>query len=585
MMTQTPDIEQMQLEGALADFRHARRQAALYDIWARWQGQSSDLLDYESLEPYLQPESAQKQGLQSIPLDAIVGSVGRPSDFTRDFMPRRASDEERWARVKVAVNHQGGLPPIEVYQTGDVYFVLDGNHRVSIARRNGDSHIDAYVTKIPTTIPLSTEDNIDAIICRAQHQAFMADTDLTNSRPHAHIELTSCGHYRQLRNAIDEHHRHLRQTKPDTTYTQAAADWYDQHYLPVIHTVRQRGILRDFPNRTEADLYVWLLEWGQYLGQQLGWSPPLAEAAPEMAADKKSNRFTKLGRRLLEVVTPQPLAPAPEPGQWRQEKLAARATATPHRHHTLFADTLVFIEDTDPDWWALSQGLTIAQRENGRVHGLYVAPDEQTLNLRQSSLQAAFQERCADQQILGDINFIVGNQREGRMVRARWTDLVIFKLDNPPGTGVSGRWASRVGTFIRQVGRPVLVLPGPNTSLQRPLIAYDGSPKSKEALYVATYMAAEWHSHITIISVTEKDKPDTKKLDKARAYLQKHNVTADFITTQGPIADTILTTATDNDHDLIMMGGYSLSPVWELMLGSTVDHILRQSHLPILICH
>ena len=121
----------------LRDFQEARRRAALEDLKARLTGKSDDLLSYEAIKDLLQTESSTSRGLQEIPLNAIVGSVGRYHDFTRTFLPRRESDQYRWANVKFKVLYQGGFPPIEVYQLGANYFVLDGNHRVSVARANG----------------------------------------------------------------------------------------------------------------------------------------------------------------------------------------------------------------------------------------------------------------------------------------------------------------------------------------------------------------------------------------------------------------------------------------------------------------
>ena len=91
----------------------------------------------------------------TVPLDSIVGSVGRYEDFTRDFLPRRDSDKERWARVEFLANESTGLPPVELFQIGDAYFVNDGNHRVSVARQSGHTHIEAYVTDVHTRVPLS----------------------------------------------------------------------------------------------------------------------------------------------------------------------------------------------------------------------------------------------------------------------------------------------------------------------------------------------------------------------------------------------------------------------------------------------
>jgi hypothetical protein len=90
-----------------------------------------------------------------IPLDAIAGSVGRYADFTRSFLPRRESAQERWTRVRAAFDRVQDIPPITVFQIGDSYFVLDGNHRVSVARSLGATHIPAHVTVVESRVPLS----------------------------------------------------------------------------------------------------------------------------------------------------------------------------------------------------------------------------------------------------------------------------------------------------------------------------------------------------------------------------------------------------------------------------------------------
>jgi hypothetical protein len=119
---------------AASNFRDARSRASREEILARVSGKPTELLCYDDVPKQIRAARTSSRGLHDIPLDAIVGSVGRCTDFTRSFLPLRDSDESRWAHVELAWNELAGLPPIEVYQIGQVYFVLDGNHRVSVAR-------------------------------------------------------------------------------------------------------------------------------------------------------------------------------------------------------------------------------------------------------------------------------------------------------------------------------------------------------------------------------------------------------------------------------------------------------------------
>ena len=96
----------------------------------------------------LRPEARFTVSLEEIPLERVVGSVERCTDYTLDFSPLKDSDQGRWMAVKQAFASAKALPPIRVYRTGDVYFVVDGNHRVSVARQLGRTRIEAHVVHI-----------------------------------------------------------------------------------------------------------------------------------------------------------------------------------------------------------------------------------------------------------------------------------------------------------------------------------------------------------------------------------------------------------------------------------------------------
>ena len=129
---------------ASQDFRRARRKADIQEVLARLSGKTTSLLSFEQVRQGLKADKVRGRILKEIPLDAIVGSVGRYNDFTRSFLPRQESDHERWARAKETIETIG-LSPIDVYQIDQVYFVLDGHHRVSIAKEMGATHIQANV--------------------------------------------------------------------------------------------------------------------------------------------------------------------------------------------------------------------------------------------------------------------------------------------------------------------------------------------------------------------------------------------------------------------------------------------------------
>ena len=133
---------------AVIDFQEARRKADLQEVLAWLTGKSNELLSYEDVRQKLRAIEGPGRQLKDIPLDAIVGSVGRYTDFTRDFLPRSNLNKDRWAGVMSETVGMQGLPPIDVYQIGEAYFVLDGNHRVSVARQLNASHIQANVIEV-----------------------------------------------------------------------------------------------------------------------------------------------------------------------------------------------------------------------------------------------------------------------------------------------------------------------------------------------------------------------------------------------------------------------------------------------------
>ena len=354
------EVHDLVYAAALNDFREARRQAALQDLKASLTGKSDDLLSYEAIREMLRAEDTTHRQLQEIPLDAIVGSVGRYADFTRGFLPRREADMHRWAGVKVKALYQGGFAPIDVYRVGEVYFVLDGNHRVSVAQQLGATTIQAYVTEVRTRVPLTPDVQPDEIIIKARYAEFLDRWGLDRLRPGADMTVTAAGQYRVLEEQIEAYRRLIAfRERIDLSMQDAVARWYDQKYLPTVQILREMHILDDFPGRTETDLYLWVTERREELQVEVGWEVPPARVAAELA-QKESRRLphvkSRWHRRLRSAVTPSELLDGPRAGTWRREQ---RSAALDQR---LFPDILVPVSGTSRGWQALEQALIVAQR-------------------------------------------------------------------------------------------------------------------------------------------------------------------------------------------------------------------------------
>ncbi|NUM49097.1 MAG: universal stress protein, partial [Anaerolineales bacterium] len=320
---------------SIEDFRTARRRAALEAVVARLTGKSADLLSFDEVRGLLKGEHTLPRGLQEIPLNAIIGSVGRYHDFTRSFLPLDDQDAERWARVRTSID-QRGMAPIELYQIGDAYFVLDGNHRVSVARARGFETIQAHITEIQTRVSLLHTDQPDDLIRKAEYATFLETTRLDEYRPRADLSVTVPGSYRLLLYQIAEERRQMSQTQGiDIPWEVAAARWYDKTYTPLVQVIRENGLPHDFPNRTETDLYVWINRRREELVTKLGWQVPVEVAAANLSPTSRKRDRTAQGSSPQTSSNGEPLTPldsTPDPGSWR-----AWAYATHPREH-LFRD-------------------------------------------------------------------------------------------------------------------------------------------------------------------------------------------------------------------------------------------------------
>lgn len=568
---------------AIRDFRHAREKAALQEIMGRLRGQPTELLSYEDVREKLHARPRPTRELREISLDAIVGSVGRYSDFTRSFLPREAGDEQRWARVKAMTESMEGLPPIEVYQVGDAYFVSDGHHRVSVSREVGAASIEAYVTQVQVRVPLSPEDDPRTVIIKGEYTDFLERTELDELRPEAEILLTEPGKYDRLLEHIDVHRYYMGvEQERSVPYSEAVVHWYDEVYTPVVEAIRQQGILRDFPGRTEADLYLWVLEHREELREWLGWEVGPEQAVADLAARHSASPKRIAGRvgdRLREAVVPDELEGGPPAGDWRRRVVDRRAD------ESLFRDILVAIRGDELGWRAVDQALMVAEEEEGRLLGLHVLPSNSAADLeRGEAIAARFRQRCEERDITGRLVTELGEVALAIVDRARWADLVVLALDHPPGGTTLQRLSSGLRKLVRTSPRPLLFVPEESTDLGRPLLAYDSSPKAREALYIGAYMASAWNRPLAVLSVEERHADAARAQEEARAYLEERDVECIYYRREGSVSDQLFDLAATEGSDLLLLGGYGHSPVVEAFLGSSVDEVLRSAQQPILIC-
>lgn len=548
---------QIQRQNAIHDFHAARQKAGMQEILARITGKSTQLLSYEEVAEKLKLRARMERGVQHIPLDAIVGSVGRYTDFTRTFLPRRRDDVERWTGVKAAMEEGAGLPPIEVYKVGQAYFVIDGNHRVSIARQEEFKTIEARVIEVMTDIPLTPDVQPDDLIIKAEYAEFLSATGIMALRPNVDLSVTVPGQYDILMSQIHLQKFILVEDKKLNASLQDAVEiWYDTIYIPLTEAIRDRGLLHWFSDRTITDLYIWISENRTELEKELGWEIQSNIAATDLILERNAKT---------------------EPGSWRKARTATRYT------DNLFADILVPLSGFEESWDALDQALLIAKRESARLHGLHIVEtaDDATGPSAQG-VKSRFDQVCKDAGVDGTLAIDVGDITTRICKRAVLTDLMVVKITNPPGLGISAL-QSPFRRILAETSRPLLTVPLVASQFRRALLAYDGTDRAREALFVATYLAEMWKTELIVFTALDHS-IHAETQDYVRRYLDIHEVEAEYILSEQGAMDQLKKTADEREVDLVLMGSHGGSVLQQVFVGSALDYMLRESKVPTFIC-
>ncbi len=250
-----------------------------HDLLHRLRREPNHLLPFHAVAT-LRPRGEHYRGIEPIEVARIVGSLDRYDDFDAHFLPKEPHTIERWTRLRQAQLEGVEFPPIQVYEVGGVYFVKDGNHRVALAKAEHQIYIDAEVISLEIPVTLNPHNTPRDLILKAEYARFLEATQLGELRPqHDPIEFTVPGRYDIL---LD--HIHTRQYfrglewRRSVSWSEAVADWYDHLYRPTVEEIRAQKILGGFPGRTEADLYLWVMDHRYFLSRRLGHDVGVGQA-------------------------------------------------------------------------------------------------------------------------------------------------------------------------------------------------------------------------------------------------------------------------------------------------------------------
>jgi hypothetical protein len=291
---------------AQEDYLVARRKALWNEIISFLRGRPNQLLSWEEVRDKLHIRGQIYRGVTSVPVSQIVGSVGRYKDFDRVFLPKQDKTANRWRSIARAYYDEVSLPPVKLYKVGEAYFVLDGNHRVSVARERSVTFMDAEVIEAAAKVPVTEDLDASDLEIKGEYADFLERTHCDDLLPGVRIEFTIAGGYARLIEHIAVHRYFMGLEQEGlVSEDQAVLSWYENLYRPLAEIVLERGTLAEFPGRTEADLYLWIMDHQHYLRERFGGGVEIAAAAEHFADHYTMRPIKRVLRTMRGLVTGQ----------------------------------------------------------------------------------------------------------------------------------------------------------------------------------------------------------------------------------------------------------------------------------------
>lgn len=237
------------------DFLRARRRQAVASLGRRLArtGDVEAMLPFDEVIAELGRLAEVDRGLHVVPLDAIVGTVGRGTEFDRDFRPTTAKVRGRWERIAQMMRRGEPLPPVSLFRVGEVYFVRDGHHRVSVARALGNREIEGRVTEVVTRVGAERGLRVSDLPQKGHERLFRERVPL-DPEAAAGVTLSDPWRYGALAEGVEAWAFRAIQDRDEVLdRRQAARAWYDEEFVPVTRMLREAGLVGT--GETDADAY------------------------------------------------------------------------------------------------------------------------------------------------------------------------------------------------------------------------------------------------------------------------------------------------------------------------------------------
>ncbi len=283
---------------AQSDFARARRARVLSDIARRMRREPGDvgqILPFEEVVDALGRVGQVDRGLQVVPLDAIVGTVDRAADFDRGFRPTTTRLRSRWERIAAAQRRGEPLPPVSLYQVGELYFVRDGHHRVSVAKSLGRMDIDAYVTEVTTRLRLGSDLRVSELPLKDHERLFRERVPLDAPR-RARIALSDPWDFGFLAEMVEAWGFRMMQERGSfADRAEVARRWFDDEYAPVSEMLRSGELIER--GETDAEAYMRVAGQRYLLLRTHEWSDDVLERLRRTDKRKQRRRLPPPRRR------------------------------------------------------------------------------------------------------------------------------------------------------------------------------------------------------------------------------------------------------------------------------------------------
>jgi len=285
----------------ISTYPKARRKEMLRRIGGLLTGRPQrTLLNLEDVQDRLGIYQQSYTGVRPIPVDQIIGSVARSSDFDDDFLPLSNRLEERWQSLENRFP-DGSFPPISVFKVGDAYFVADGHHRVAIAKLRGYEFIDAEITEVHTPFEVTPDTDIAQLVHLGQQRLFLEATRLNVVAPGARFTFTSPERYAELLDNVKVHGWDMLVERGEyVTREEIARSWYDNVYRPTVRLIEDAGLDDLFGDMTVDDTYLWVTKrWRRQFPERGHQS---FETVIREATEEESNRLTTKAKTAVDRI-------------------------------------------------------------------------------------------------------------------------------------------------------------------------------------------------------------------------------------------------------------------------------------------